>query len=165
MTVQVQPLPINNEFVMKSTISVSPTQAGRNPHSTSVRSRVLSVGSPSHKNTSPTVHAFGLGLPSPPPEGDDDTLPVIHSDSVDSLLRSNIIEAASAAALNHTDAEAAFFVADLGYTYRQYQRWQRSLPNVTPFYGKLRHYPHSVLLLSIVFLIINMRYSLLLFQP
>lgn len=135
MTVQVQPLPINNEFVMKSTIPVSPTQAGRNPHSTSVRSRVLSVGSPSHKNTSPTVHAFGLGLPSPPPEGDDDTLPVIHSDSVDSLLRSNIIEAASAAALNHTDAEAAFFVADLGYTYRQYQRWQRSLPNVTPFYA------------------------------
>jgi ornithine decarboxylase len=61
---------------------------------------------------------------------------MIHSSSVDSLLRAGITEAAIASAANEPDAEAAFFVADLGRIYRQYIKWQKHLPNVTPFYGE-----------------------------
>jgi hypothetical protein len=136
MTVQVQSLPINNEFILKPTVSISPTQQGQQPLSVSTRSRVLSMSSSSIENLSPRVQTFGLGLPSPPPERDDDSLPIIHSGSVESLIQSGIIDAALASAANQPDAEAAFFVADLGHIYRQYIRWQRYLPNVTPFYGK-----------------------------
>jgi hypothetical protein len=136
MTVQVQSLPINTERILKPIASISPTQRDLHPLSVSARSRVLSMNSSPIENLSPSVHTFGLGLPSPPPERGDDSLPVIHSGSVDSLIRSGIIDATLASATNQPDAEAAFFVADLGYIYRQYIRWQRCLPNVTPFYGK-----------------------------
>lgn len=54
---------------------------------------------------------------------------------MDSLLRSRIAEAAIASAAHEPDAEAAFFVADLGQIYRQHIKWQKHLPNVTPFYA------------------------------
>lgn len=87
------------------------------------------------RHTSPP--GFGLGLPSPPPEREDDEgFPKIRTESVDYLLRSGIAEAAIASAANQPDAEAAFFVADLGHIYRQHKRWQKCLPNITPFYGE-----------------------------
>lgn len=50
-------------------------------------------------------------------------------------LRNGVMRASRLAALHETDAEQAFFVADLSYVYRQHERWKRNLPNVEPFYG------------------------------
>lgn len=139
MTTQIQSFSLYNDFVTKFSASVSPsTQGGRSPPSSSTRARGVSFSSSPHENVSPSVQTFGLGLPSPPPERDDDGLPTINSESVDSLLRSGIIEAAAAYASHQPDAEAAFFVADLGVIYRQYLRWKKALPHVTPFYGEWR---------------------------
>lgn len=98
---------------------------------------MLNINTLPHDNLSPTFKGFGLGLPSPPPEleDDDDAFPKIRSESVDNLIRSGILDAAIASAANEPDAEAAFFVADLGQIYRQHKRWQQCLPNVTPFYA------------------------------
>jgi hypothetical protein len=139
MTAQIQSLPINIDFSARSQVDVvSPTYGGRQvAPNQRAQARALTQGPSSFiDGTSPT-RSFGHGLPSPPPESDDnDVLPMIHSSSVDSLLRAGITEAAIASAANEPDAEAAFFVADLGRIYRQYIKWQKHLPNVTPFYGE-----------------------------
>jgi hypothetical protein len=99
---------------------------------------VLNINTSPLDNLSPTFTGFGLGLPSPPPETDDDnTLLKIRSESADFLVRAGILEAALASAANQPDAEAAFFIADLGHIYRQHKRWQECLPNVTPYYGEV----------------------------
>lgn len=137
MTAQVQTIPINiglpNDAV----------SARGNHHTLSVPTNIST--SPLDK-LSLTFTGFGLGLPSPPPEiDDDDTLPKIRSESVDSLVRAGILEAAVASAANQPNAEAAFFIADLGNIYRQHKRWQECLPNVTPYYA-VKANPDTVVL-------------------
>jgi hypothetical protein len=48
------------------------------------------------------------------------------------------------------DAEKAYFVADLSYVYNQYQRWQRCLPEIEPFYGAHTHHVQDAFL-SLIF--------------
>ncbi|KAI5122727.1 hypothetical protein M0805_009812 [Coniferiporia weirii] len=50
-------------------------------------------------------------------------------------LRNGVMKASQLAALHETDAEKAFFVADLSYVYKQHERWKRCLPNIEPFYA------------------------------
>ena len=33
------------------------------------------------------------------------------------------------------ESDESFFVADMGQLIRQYQRWERNLPHVRPYYG------------------------------
>ncbi|KAK7057321.1 ornithine decarboxylase [Favolaschia claudopus] len=47
-------------------------------------------------------------------------------------LRNHIL---AADALQHPDAERAFFVADLGHVYAQHLRWRAALPDIHPFYA------------------------------
>jgi ornithine decarboxylase len=135
MTTQVQSIPANIGFGSES---LSSNHGNHTADPTSSPTRTLNVQTSPQEPISPP-RAFGLGLPSPPPERDDEELPVIHSVSTDDLLRSGIMKAslATTAASNEPDAEAAFFVADLGEVYRQHLRWKKCLPNVTPFYGTL----------------------------
>jgi ornithine decarboxylase len=135
MTAQVQTIPIN---IGLSTATVSPLRGNHHTASVPTRAQVLNIDTSPLDNLSPTFTGFGLGLPSPPPETDDDnTLPKIRSESVDFLVRAGILEAALASTANQPDAEAAFFIADLGHIYRQHKRWQECLPNVTPYYGEI----------------------------
>ncbi|KAG8776747.1 hypothetical protein FRC15_011786 [Serendipita sp. 397] len=135
MTAQIQSLPIDIDFNTR----LSAAGYGiRDPLSLTTHStRLVNINNSPIDVVSPGARArgFGMGLPSPPPERSDESLPVIHSGSVDFLLRSGIANASLAAAANQPDAEAAFFVADLGHVYRQHLRWQRALPDVTPFYA------------------------------
>lgn len=134
MTAQVQTIPIN---IGLSNDAVSSARGNHHTLSAPTRAQVLNISTSPLDNFSPTFTGFGLGLPSPPPEiDDDDTLPKIRSDSVDNLVRAGILEAAVASAANQPNAEAAFFIADLGHIYRQHKRWQECLPNVTPYYGE-----------------------------
>lgn len=135
MTTQVQTIPIN---IGLSTATVSPPCGSHCTVSVPTRAQVLNINTSPLDNLSPTFTGFGLGLPSPPPETDDNnTLPKIRSESVEFLVRAGILEAALASAANQPDAEAAFFIADLGHIYRQHRRWQECLPNVTPYYGEI----------------------------
>ncbi|KAG8819054.1 hypothetical protein FRC17_010622 [Serendipita sp. 399] len=146
MTAQVQSLPNDIDFNarlsaaghhIREPLSLSTTDA------ITIRSSSRPLVNNNNVNHSPNdvfvspvgTRNFSLGLPSPPPERSDESLPVIHSGSVDFLLRSGIANASLAAAAGQPDAEAAFFVADLGHVYRQHLRWQKALPNVTPFYA------------------------------
>ncbi|CCA74256.1 related to ornithine decarboxylase [Serendipita indica DSM 11827] len=132
MTAQVQSLPTNINFSDR----VSAALYGGRPQSVATHARVVNVSSSPVDIITPNTKVFGMGLPSPPPERDEEgCLPTIHTEPVDSLLRSGIASAALAAAAHQPDAEAAFFVADLGHVYRQHLRWTRCLPNVTPFYA------------------------------
>ncbi|EJD06788.1 ornithine decarboxylase [Fomitiporia mediterranea MF3/22] len=45
------------------------------------------------------------------------------------------MRASRLSALHETDAEKAFFVADLSYVYKQHERWKKWLPGVEPFYA------------------------------
>ena len=131
MATQVQTIPID---IGLSTATISSVR-GNYHASVSARARLLNIDSPLDNLSPRFATGFGLGLPSPPPEADN-ALPTIHSGSVDSLLRAGILEAAMASSANQPDAEAAFFIADLGYIYRQHKRWQECLPHVTPCYGE-----------------------------
>lgn len=52
-------------------------------------------------------------------------------------LRNGVMNAIQLAAEGETDAEKAFFVADLSYVLKQHERWKASLPEIQPFYGAL----------------------------
>ncbi|PVF95305.1 hypothetical protein CPB86DRAFT_711415 [Serendipita vermifera] len=140
MSARVQSLPTNIDFSTRPQVDVvSPTYGGRQVAPNPIAHPRTSTQGPSSSSfidSTLPIRPFGFGLPSPPSEPDDnDVLPIIHSSSVDSLLRSRIAEAAIASAAHEPDAEAAFFVADLGQIYRQHIKWQKHLPNVTPFYA------------------------------
>jgi ornithine decarboxylase len=62
-------------------------------------------------------------------------LPPLHSGRVETHLRSGVITATQNAADGETDAERAFFVADLSTVHAQHVRWQRALPDIEPFYA------------------------------
>ncbi|KAJ2852348.1 Ornithine decarboxylase, partial [Coemansia erecta] len=57
---------------------------------------------------------------------DETPLPRISHGSVDSAIRAKLAQ---------PDAEDAFFVADLGEVYRQFEQWSQLLPRVQPFYA------------------------------
>ncbi|KAH8118173.1 ornithine decarboxylase [Phellopilus nigrolimitatus] len=50
-------------------------------------------------------------------------------------LRNGVMRASRLGAVHETDAEKAFFVADLSYVYKQHERWKRCLPGIEPFYA------------------------------
>lgn len=132
MTTQVQSRSVNIGF------GTSSYSSNHESHTAiSSPTRPLNAQTSPLNTISPSRQTIGLGLPSPPPEREYEELPVIHPTSPDDLLRSGIMNASLASASNLPDAEAAFFVADLGEVYRQHLLWQKYLPNVTPFYGKL----------------------------
>ncbi|KAF8992367.1 hypothetical protein BDQ17DRAFT_1432443 [Cyathus striatus] len=62
-------------------------------------------------------------------------LPPLHSGHPEVHLREGIMNAALAAAAGESDAEKAFFVADLSVVYHQHMRWINALPEVQPFYA------------------------------
>jgi hypothetical protein len=67
-------------------------------------------------------------------------LPPLLRGHPDMHLRDGVIRAACLSAAGAPDAEKAYFVADLSYVYNQYERWQRNLPEIEPFYGaRARH--------------------------
>ena len=67
-------------------------------------------------------------------------LPPLLRGHPDVHLRNGVIRAAHLSAAGVTDAEKAYFVADLSYVYNQYQRWKRRLPEIEPFYGACAPY-------------------------
>jgi ornithine decarboxylase len=67
-------------------------------------------------------------------------LPPLLRGHPDVHLRNGVIRAAHLSADGVSDAEKAYFVADLSYVYNQYQRWKYHLPEIEPFYGaRVRH--------------------------
>jgi ornithine decarboxylase len=62
-------------------------------------------------------------------------LPPLHSGRVETHLRAGVISAAQKAVDGETDAERAFFVADLSTVHAQHMRFKRALPDVEPFYA------------------------------
>ncbi|KAH7906947.1 pyridoxal-dependent decarboxylase [Hygrophoropsis aurantiaca] len=50
-------------------------------------------------------------------------------------LRNGIMNASRQAAANQSDAEKAFFVADLSQVYCQHERWVKALPEIEPHYA------------------------------
>lgn len=62
-------------------------------------------------------------------------LPPLLRGHPDVHLRNGIMDASRKAAENKTNAEKAFFVADLGQVYRQHQRWLHCMPDIEPYYG------------------------------
>lgn len=63
------------------------------------------------------------------------SLPPLLRGHPDVHLRNGIMDASRKAAENRSNAEKAFFVADLGQVYRQHQRWLQCMPDIEPFYG------------------------------
>lgn len=63
-------------------------------------------------------------------------LPRISSGSSNHLIQSRILQAVLDTEMEESNAEKAFFVADLSVVYRRYVRWMQLLPEVEPFYGK-----------------------------
>ncbi|KAF9507147.1 hypothetical protein BS47DRAFT_1373961 [Hydnum rufescens UP504] len=64
-------------------------------------------------------------------------------------MGSRILQAAVDAEKNLPNAEKAFFIADLTQIYKQFERWNRCLPNVEPFYAvKCNPDPYVVRLLA-----------------
>jgi ornithine decarboxylase len=70
---------------------------------------------------------------------DDDVifpaLPPLRNGHSDIQLRNGIMRASRLAIANESDAEKAFFVADLGQVYLQHERWKKCLPEIEPHYG------------------------------
>jgi hypothetical protein len=67
-------------------------------------------------------------------------LPPLLRGHPDMHLREGVIRAACLSAAGVPDAENAYYVANLGYVYNQYERWKRNLPEIEPFYGaRARH--------------------------
>jgi ornithine decarboxylase len=62
-------------------------------------------------------------------------LPPLHYGHPNFHLRNGVMRALSLAADGEPDAERAFFVADLGQVYLQWQRWKRCLPEIEPFFA------------------------------
>ena len=129
--------------VIPTTIDIKITQITeekRNVYaSVNARAALLSVSSsPMERSFSPfktTVQS--MGSQSPPAE--DATFPgnspQLFQGHPDIHIRHGIIRAALATDAQKTNAETAFFVADLGQVYKQHLRWKKCLPNVEPFYG------------------------------
>ncbi|CAK5275771.1 unnamed protein product [Mycena citricolor] len=59
----------------------------------------------------------------------------LHQGHPEVHLRNGVMEAARLAVEHETDAEGAFFVADLSQVYRQHIRWQAALPEIQPYYA------------------------------
>ena len=64
------------------------------------------------------------------------SLPPVRSGYPAEHIRNGIVRAWGRAELHATDAEKAFFVADLSQVFRQHERWQACLPGIHPFYGE-----------------------------
>ena len=62
-------------------------------------------------------------------------LPPLRNGHSDIHLRNGIMRASRLAIANESDAEKAFFVADLGQVYMQHERWKKCLPEIEPHYG------------------------------
>jgi ornithine decarboxylase len=130
--------------VIPTTIGINTTtrvtEEKRNAYaSVNARAALLSVStSPPEKSCSPLTTAVQpMGLLSPPAE--DTTIPgngpQVFQGHPDIHIRNGIIRAALASDAQKANAEAAFFVADLGQVYKQHLRWKECLPTVEPFYG------------------------------
>ena len=65
-------------------------------------------------------------------------LPPLLRGHPDVHLRRGVIAASQLAASGESDAEKAFFVADLSSVYRQHEKWKKHLPEIEPFYGAWR---------------------------
>lgn len=95
----------------------------------------------------PVIHDFLSISPSSRAAGDFATcdshigdaifpgLPPLRNGHSDIQLRNGIIRASRLAIANESDAEKAFFVADLGQVYLQHERWKKCLPEIEPHYG------------------------------
>jgi ornithine decarboxylase len=68
------------------------------------------------------------------------SLPPLRHGHPEVHMRAGVMNASRRAHADETNAEKAFFVADLGQVYRQHQRWKACLPEIQPFYGMLPMY-------------------------
>ncbi|GBE90055.1 Ornithine decarboxylase [Sparassis crispa] len=88
------------------------------------------------------------------PADDDVTvpgLPPLLRGHPDIHLRNGVMHASHLAASGESDAEKAFFVADLSYVFRQHERWDKNLPEIEPFYAiKCNPDPYVLRLLAAV---------------
>jgi hypothetical protein len=120
-------------------ITAQVTEERRNVYaSVNARAALLSVStSPPERISSPLKTT--TGLLSPPAEEAPFSVNGLRlfQGHPDIHIRNGIIRAALASDAQKANAEAAFFVADLGQVYKQHLRWKESLPNVEPFYGML----------------------------
>ena len=67
--------------------------------------------------------------------GDSATaLPKVHELPIDHMFHARL--ASFDPESEDTEAENAFYVADLGEVHRQHQRWKTLLPRIEPFFGK-----------------------------
>jgi ornithine decarboxylase len=144
ITASITTIPMTEVQVIPTTIDINiiaqVTEEKRDVYaSVNARAALLSVSSsPAEKSCSPLkTMVQSMGLPSPPAE--DTTFPNngpgLLQGHPDIHIRNGIIRAALALDAQKADAEAAFFVADLGQVYRQHLRWEKCLPSVQPFYG------------------------------
>lgn len=80
------------------------------------------------------------GTPDPDRVSDADVtipgLPPLLRGHSDVHLRNGVMNAMQLATDGESDAEKAFFVADLSYVLRQHERWKANLPEIQPFYGE-----------------------------
>ena len=91
-------------------------------------------------NTNPQLISGEAAFPSLPPLLDGH--PDVH-------LRNGIMNSSRSALDHEPNAEQAFFVADLGQVYRQFERWKSCLPEIQPFYGPLQVLFSSLCLLHV----------------
>jgi len=88
---------------------------------------------------SPSARAVGDIVTHDNRNGDNEAifpaLPPLRNGHSDIHLRNGIMRASRLAIANESDAEKAFFVADLGQVYMQHERWKKCLPEIEPHYA------------------------------
>lgn len=121
-------------------ISCSPTLSSSLSRSYKDRFTSALVNGLLSSPTQPTQAHEKAGTPDPDRVSDTDVtipgLPPLLRGHSDVHLRHGVMNAMQLAAEGEPDAEKAFFVADLSYVLRQYERWKANLPEIQPFYGE-----------------------------
>lgn len=121
-------------------ISCSPTLSSSLSLSYSHKFTSALVNGLFRSSTPPPHVRERAGTPDPDRVSDADVtipgLPPLLRGHSDIHLRNGVINAMQLAADGESDAEKAFFVADLGYVLRQHERWKAHLPEIQPFYGE-----------------------------
>lgn len=76
-------------------------------------------------------------------------LPPLHRGQPSVHIHNGLLNARQLAAAGESDAEKAFFIADLGEVYKQHKRWISCLPEIQPFYAvKCNPDPYIIRLLA-----------------
>ncbi|EGN99331.1 hypothetical protein SERLA73DRAFT_90679 [Serpula lacrymans var. lacrymans S7.3] len=89
-------------------------------------------------SSSPLIHTTPESSSAENQDNDEtifSSLPPLFRGHPEIHLRNGIMKASRQAAANETDAESAFFVADLSQVYRQHERWRQHLPGIEPHYA------------------------------